>query len=316
MRMYLRVFVADSLRHAIDRKLFWVLVGITLLVAGAMLSIGFDGDRVTLFFGLVDVDAGGYSPVSALGRTQLVTLMVHGVMDVFLGWIGVTLAIIATAGLFPAMMESGLIDVVLSKPISRPLLFVYKYIASMVFVFIQAALFIVLTFLVMGLRWGVWEPGYLLAIPLMVLLFSYVYSVSVLTAVVSRSAVTAILVSLASWVLFSMVSQAPALFELYPSLKKHRTVERVVRVLSWIPPKTADVTLLAAKWARAGTSDDVVPSEVMETMSSEERAQVSRSREWEEAQMASSPVYSVGSSLLFEVAVVLLALWKFSRMDF
>ena len=36
----------------------------------------------------------------------------------------------------------------------------------------------------------------------------------------------------------------------------------------------------------------------------------------EAARMAISPVYTIGSSLLFEAAVLMLAMWKFTRRDF
>ncbi len=314
--MQLWALIVDSFRHALDRKLFWVLVVITLLVTLMMLSIGFEGGRLSLFFGLFQGDASEYAPITMLGRTRLIGLLVHAVMDFFLGWLGVTLMIIATAGLFPAMMESGGVDSILSKPISRPVLFLYKYLASMVFVLLQATLFVVLTFLVMGLRWGVWVPGYLLSIPLMVLLFSYVYCVSVFVAVTTRSTVTAILVSLGAWVAFALITQAPGVFKVYPGLQERRVLNLAVHGVSWIPPKTADVTYLAAKWAQAGTSLGIVPDSMMQTATDEERDQLERGRQWEEEQLEISAVYSIGSSLLFEAVLVLLGLWKFTRMDF
>ena len=314
--MQLWALIADSLRHALDRKLFWVLVVISALVALAMLCVGFEGDRVSLFFGLVEIDTGTYAPWTAVGRMRLMGVMVHGVMDVFLGWIGVTLVIIATAGLFPAMMESGTIDTVLSKPISRPKLFMYKYLASLLFVLLQSILFVGLTFLVMGFRWGLWVPGYLWSIPLMVVLFSYIYCVSVLVAVMTRSVVTSILLSLGAWVVFSVVTQAPELFEQFPSLQEHEAAYRAARVISWIPPKTSGVTFLAAKWARAGTSVDLIPESVMDTATESDRGALEGGRRWEEEQLETNAFYSLGSSLLFEALVLLVAMWKFSRMDF
>ncbi|MCK4660277.1 MAG: ABC transporter permease [Phycisphaerae bacterium] len=308
--------IVDSLRHALDRKLFWILVAITVLVTLMMLSIGFEGGKVSLFFGLVEAEVDSYDPLAASGKARLVGVVIYGLMDFFLGWVGITLVIIATAGLFPAMMESGVIDVVLSKPISRPVLFLYKYLASMVFVLIQAVLFVGFTFLVMGLRWGVWVPGYLLCIPLLVLLFSYVYCVSVLVAVLTRSTLAVILISLGAWVVFSGVRQAPAIFDTFPELQKHHVTHQVVRAVSWIPPKTADVTYLAAKWSNAGTSLDIIPASAMEDVSAAERGQLERSNQWEKEQLEISAFSSIGSSLLFEVFVVLLAMWKFTRMDF
>ena len=314
--MQLWALIVDSLRHALDRKLFWVLLAMTSLVALAMLSVGFDGNRVSLCFGLMEADAGDYAPWTVLGRTHLVGMVIHGVMDLVFGWVGVTLVIIATAGLFPSLMERGAVDTVLSKPISRPVLVLYKYLASMVFVLIQATLFVGLTFLIMGFRWGLWTPGYLLSIPLLVLLFSYVYCVSVFVAVTLRSTVTAILLSLGAWAAFSLITQAPALFETYPELKRHQTLYHAVRVASWIPPKTAGVTYLAAKWARAGTSADLVPESVVRSGTNVNRGQLDRGRRWEEGQLEVSAFRSIGSSLLFEAFVVLLAMWKFTRVDF
>ena len=314
--MQFRALIVDSLRDALDRKIFWVLVVITLIIVAAMVSVGFESDRVSLFFGMWEAKSHHYNPFSGLGRSHIVGLVIYMLLDVFLGTIGVLLMIIATAGMFPRLIESGAIDALLSKPMSRPRLFLYKYLASMVFVLLQASLFVVLTFLVMGLRWGVWVPAYLLSIPLLVLLFSYVYCVSVLVAVKTRSTVAAILLSLGAWVLFASPTGVLQMFETFPSLKEHERVHQAVRVMSWILPKTADVPYLAAQWAQAGTSIDVFPSSLMDTGSSADREQIDRAREVEERELQKSPVYSIGSSLLFEAAVVLWAMGIFARKDY
>jgi len=232
-----------------------------------------------------------------------------------LGWVGIILTIIATAGFFPTMMERGTIDVLLSKPISRPRLFFYKYLSGMLFVLIQATVFVVLTFLVMGFRWGIWVPGYLMCIPLLVLLFSYLYCVSVLVAVRTRSAVAAILVSLAVWFLYACPNTALGVFQAYPDLQKHQRWYQAVRVLAWIPPKTGDIPYLAARWSQAGTSLDVFPEELMEGASMTDREQLDRARDLEEQELKKNPWVSIGSSLLFEVVIVFWGMWVFTRQD-
>ncbi len=308
--------IVDSLRESLDRKIFWLMVVITLIIAGAMCSVGFESDRISFFFGFWDVQSGHFNPLSGLGQSRIAGLVVYLLMDMFLGWGGVILMIIATAGVFPSLMERGAIDVVLSKPMSRSRLFLYKYLASMVFVLLQAMLFVGLTFLVMGLRWGVWIPGYLLSIPLLVLLFSYVYCVSVLVAVRTRSTVAAILVSIGAWVLYVCPAMALVTFEQFPSLKENERLYRMMRVASWIPPKTAEVTYLAAKWAGAGTSVDVFPPSVMYSGRGVGREDIDRARKIEERELNKSPLVSIGSSLAFETVVVLLAMWSFARKDY
>lgn len=309
--------VVDSFRESIDRKIFWVMVVLSLIAAATMACIGMENDRVTFLFGLWDIETNHYSPLSGLGRTHIASLVVYMLTYTLLGWIGVILMIIATAGMFPTMMQRGAIDVVLSKPIGRYRLFIYKYLASMVFVLIQASLFVGLTFLVMGFRWGVWLPGYLLSIPLLVLLFSYVYCVSVLVAVKTRSAVAATLLSIVAWVLYICPVTAVQTFEQFPSLQKHERVYRMLRMVSWIPPKTGEVAYLAAKWAGAGTSLDMFPSGMMQSrMQPHQYDQLDRAREMEKRELMKNPFISIGSSLCFEAVVVLLAMWNFARKDY
>ncbi len=295
--------VVDSFRESLDRKIFWVMVAVTLIIAAAMVCVGFEDDHVSFLFGMWEVQTDHYSRLSGLGRSNIVGLVVYLLMDLFLGWAGVVLMLIATAGVFPALLARGVIDVLLSKPISRQRLFMYKYLASMVFVLVQATLFVGVTFVIMGVRWGVWVPGYLLSIPLLVLLFSYVYCVSVLVAVRTRSTVAAILLSIGAWIVYVLPATALQVFEVVPSLKEQERFYQMVRVVGWIPPKTADIPYLAAKWARAGTSLDLLPTAVIGPPRANEREQFERVREMERREMDKSPLVSIGSSLLFEAAV-------------
>lgn len=307
--------LVDSIRESLNRRIFWVLIIMTFVVALAMASIGFDGDNVTILFGMWETQSEHFNPLSGFGRSRLLGAVIYIVMSMFLGWIGIILIIVATASFFPSLMERGTIDVLLAKPISRSRLFLYKYVASLAFVLIQATVFVGLTFLVMGLRWKLWAPGYLLSIPLIVLLFSYVYCVSVLTAVKTRSATAAILISLMAWVIYVSPTLTLVTFEKFPTLKKHRGWYETVRVLSWILPKTGDIPYIAARWAEAGTSIDIMPLDQMPE-SPQEREEIERARELEQRELNKNPWVSIGSSLLFEAVVVMLAMASFSRKDY
>ncbi len=308
--------IKDSFRESIDRKIFWIMVFITLFVALAMASVGFEDGKVRFFFGLLTSQTERFDPMSELGRSRLVGIVVYLLLSGILGTVGIALMIIATASTFPSLIERGAIDIVLSKPISRARLFLYRYVGGMVFVALQGTLFVVLTFLVMGLRWGVWAPGYLASLPLLILLFSYIYCVSVLVGIKTRSTVAAILISIAAWFAFALIHQAPQLFDTYPSLQENRRLYTMVRIVSWIPPKTGDFDYLAARWAQAGTSSDIIPLEVLAASSEADRMRMGRAREVEERELLKNPLYPIGSSLLFEGVIVLWAMWCFSRRDY
>jgi ABC-type transport system involved in multi-copper enzyme maturation permease subunit len=314
--MQLWALIIDGFRESLDRKIFWVVLLITAVVTAAMACIGFDGDRITVLFGLWETETSHYNPLTTQGRSALLGSVVYVLLMFFLGWVGIILILVATASFFPSMLESGAIDVLVSKPISRPRLYLYKYLSGMVFVFVQATIFILLTFLVMGIRWRVWAPGYLLCIPLMVLLFSYIYCVSTLVAVRTRSAIAAILISLAAWFLYTVPNAALGVFETFPELRDYRVAHKALEVAAWIPPKTSDIPYLAARWSGAGTSLDVFPTEMMGDMNATERGQIARARELEEKELMKNPWLSIGSSLLFEAIIVLWGMWLFSRKDF
>ena len=132
--------IVDSLRESLDRKIFWVLAGISLLVAAAMFCVGFEPTKVDIMFGLWEFETEILDPTAEVGRGNIASIAVT-CMDIVVGWIGVMLAIIATAGFFPAFMQRGAVDVLLSKPMSRAKVFLGKYLGSMVFVLLQATLF-------------------------------------------------------------------------------------------------------------------------------------------------------------------------------
>lgn len=303
--------IVDSFRESVDRKIFWVLVGLTALVSAAMACIGFEPDRVDILFGLWEIDIAVFDPTTSSGRGNIASLAVSS-MDVIVGWFGLVLTIIATASFFPTFMRSGTIDVLLSKPMSRSKIFLGKYLGSMVFVLIQAAFFGVATFLVIGLRWKTWLPGYLLMIPLIVLLFSYVYCISAWVAVSTRSAIAAILLSLGAWMAVTAVQSSDDVFELNPEWKEHHTVFYSVRTLRWVLPKTQDVTYLAERWAGAGSGLDLMPKETAE----QGLPLMDRVQALEQKRRNVNALHTIGSSLAFEAVIVMLAMWSFARKDY
>ncbi|RJP37019.1 MAG: ABC transporter permease [Phycisphaerales bacterium] len=313
--MQLWALIVDGFRQAVDSKIFWVLACGTVVIMLALLSIGFEEGKAVFLFGAFETESGGYNPMFELGRSRLVGVIIYYVMSLFLGWIGVVLMIIATADLIPGMLQSGSVEVLAAKPISRWRLFLYRYLSGLVFVFLQAALFIGLTVLVMGFRWGVWRPGLLASIPLLVLMFSYLYCVSAAVAVKTRSALACVLITIGAWVVFAMVSQAPMLMEAF-RMEKSSRLYRVVYAVSWVPPKTGDLPILAARFAHAGTSSDVLPESVLQSGGPQQREDFELAREIEERQLKQPPVYSIGSSLLFEAVVLGFAMLSFARTDF
>ncbi len=309
--MQIWALIVDSFRESLDRKIFWVMLLISLAVASAMFCITFEPNRINLFFGTWSIESTLFTYGGALATDRIASILVEWIADIVLGSVGIFLALIATAGFMPSMMERGGIEVVLSKPLPRWKLVLGKYVGSLIFMAAHASIFVALTFLVAGLRWKVWLPRYFLVVPLMILMFSYLYCVSTLVAVYTRSTIAVILITIGSWIVFAGVQSTGDYFEMYPKSQDYRTAYNTVRLIRWVIPKTSDLTLLAREWTRSAAPTDFVTPQT-----DKDREMVDRATHAENLRLNVHPAASIGSSLMFEFAVLAIAIWKFSRKDF
>ena len=140
--MQFAALVVDCFREARDRKLFWVMTAISVMIAAGMACISFDEEGISVLFGFWKLKGAALSTANPQFNDLIGGILIYYIGDIYIGWIGIILALIATAGVFPSLLERGTIDVVLAKPMSRPMIFLGKYLGSMVFVAIQATIFV------------------------------------------------------------------------------------------------------------------------------------------------------------------------------
>jgi ABC-type transport system involved in multi-copper enzyme maturation permease subunit len=188
----------DAYRDLNARRMFWIVLILSTLVAASFAAIGLTPTGFEIFKWQFD----SYffnAKVVAPGDFYKSIFLNWGV-ELWLSTIAAALALISTASLFPDFIAAGAIDLYLSKPISRVRLFLTKYFCGLLFVALQIACFCAACFFVMGFRGGAWEPGIFLAVPIVVLFFSYIYCVAVLIGVWTRSTVAAVLLTFLFWV--------------------------------------------------------------------------------------------------------------------
>jgi ABC-type transport system involved in multi-copper enzyme maturation permease subunit len=187
----LALFV-DAYRELNAKKMFWIVLILTALVLAAFATLGVSGDQITLLW---------YTPFGHAPQSLFIykTIFSYVVVGIWFTWIAVLLALISTAGVFPEFISAGAIDLYLAKPISRLRLFFTKFLAALLFVLLQVAFFTIVSFFILGIRAHVWQPGIFWAIPLILLLFSYLFAICVLLGVMTRSTVAALLLTLLAW---------------------------------------------------------------------------------------------------------------------
>ncbi len=204
--MQVLAILGDSWRLLLSRKLFWITLAINLLIVLVYGSIGFTEKGVSLGFGLWTVESDTYRLGAPIARDLYTGILSAVIVSLWLTWIAVALGLVSTSSIFPDFLADGAVDMVLSKPLSRSKVFFVKYLGSLLFAFLQVAVFCVGSFLCIGFRLDRWEWGLFMAVPLVVLVYSYLYSIVALVGVITRSAIAAILLTGVFWLLLFAVS--------------------------------------------------------------------------------------------------------------
>ncbi len=171
----------DAYRDLNSRRMFWIVLILSTLVAGSFAAIGLTSTGFKIFYWEL------HSPIlnskeMAPGDFYKSIFLNYGI-GFWLTWLATVLALISTASLFPDFLAGGAVDLYLSKPISRLRLFLTKYLCGLLFVALQIGCFCAASFAVIGLRGRAWEPGIFLAVPIVLLFFSYLFCFCVLIGV-------------------------------------------------------------------------------------------------------------------------------------
>lgn len=201
--------LVDAYRELNARKLFWVTLALSGVVVMVMAASGINERGITFLWWTMD-----FIPVnsSLLKPSVFYKSMFSNLgISLWLSWVAAILALISTAGVIPDLVSGGAIETVLSKPISRTRLFLTKYFMGLLFVALQVTVFSLGSFLVFGLRAGLWEPGLFLAVPIVVLFFSYLYCVCALVGLLTRSTITALLATLVFWFVLFVLNSGDAI---------------------------------------------------------------------------------------------------------
>ncbi len=150
------------------------------------------------------------------------------VMTWLVGGVGIVASILVTSNIMPQIFDPGSINLLLSKPISRSLLFAAKFLGGCSFILLNVSLLIVGLWMIAGVRFGIWNQGMLWCIPVFLFMFLVYYAVSSLVGLVWKSAIISVVVTVLFWAAcFGIDTAAWILRDFY--LEPHR-ITRLIAV--------------------------------------------------------------------------------------
>ena len=152
-------------------------------------------------------------PFNRTMAEPIINQLLATVMGFLVGIVAVFVAILVTAPIIPYTFEAGAVDLLLSKPVIRWVLFLVKFFGGCAFILLNAGYFIVGLWLILGVRFGLWSHSLLWCIPLFLFLFVIYYSVSALAAVLWKNAIVSIVITILFWGACFTVGAAKGLIE-------------------------------------------------------------------------------------------------------
>ena len=373
--------LVDAYRELNAKKLFWITMILSGFIVAAFGAVGFDEHGFSIFWKSF---RSPFLNTLILPKAQLYkNLFIDLGVSWWLGFFALILALVSTAPMFPDFLSGGAVDLYLARPLGRLRLFLTKYLVGLLFVSVQVAVFCAASVLVIGIRGGVWVPGLFLAVPVVVLMFSYLWGICALVGTLTRSTIAALLLTMLAWfaifgihatestlLTFSIGSQVEAreldrVIASYetelntisaksattqptphdagrlkfinanlPALKTERdkaddsfaTWHSVAYAVKWPLPKTTETTKLLERWLdkqfraprdRGGPPQDEDAEKAPNyNFFRNQQTRIAAATEVDRVTRSRSATWVIGTSLMFETAMVGLAAWIFARRDY
>ncbi|MDG2021803.1 MAG: ABC transporter permease [Phycisphaerales bacterium] len=202
MRQTIAIFI-DAYRELNHRRLFWITLVLSGLVVAAFAAIGNDEEGLTVLHWSIPFPflSTNFIPQADFYKFTFAQLGV----GYWLAWIATIIGLVSTASIFPDFVDRGSIDLMLSKPIGRARLFFTKFLTGLLFAGLQVTVFTVASFLVIGLRGGDWEPWLFIAIPLVLVFYSYLFAVQAAIGLITGSVIASVIGVFLFWFVVSLV---------------------------------------------------------------------------------------------------------------
>ena len=205
-------------------------------------------------------------------------------------------SLISTASFIPSMLEKGTIDLLISKPISRSMILLSKYLGAVLFVFLSMVFLLGSIWLILSLKSGFWDFTFLLSILWLTFAFAVMYSIVVIVGLTTQSTVISILVSFfLIFVLCPILSIREAVVF---SLVTNDTVKFVFDFLYYVLPKPGEIR-------------DITNAMIMN-----EPINVWKSSLNTETQVFTVSWMSAISSFIFCAAMMAYSVYYFSKRDY
>lgn len=224
----------STFREAIAKKIFLGFFAISTLI-------------ILIFLFLINVDSieGMVTMMESSGEEGVKQLVIgFQVAMINISYLLIiTFCFISVSSFIPSMLEKGNIDVLLSKPVSRPKIILAKFLGGVLLIFCSLCYLIGFVWLILSSKSGFWHLPFLYSILWLTLSFAVIYSIIILIGLISQSSILSIIISL-----FLVFIVCPILYfreETIFSLVSNGAAQFIVNFFYYVLPKPTDINQIS-----------------------------------------------------------------------
>ncbi len=218
----------DAYRELNSRKLFWITLILSVIIVAVFGLFGLNEQGVSFGLGKFSwtIDSEWFNSTIIPPKSFYLFAFANFAVPIWLSWVAMILALISTASIIPEFVSGGSIELLLSKPIGRVRLFLTKFSTALLFAGLQVAAFSIACFIIIALRGEAIEWRVFLAIPIVLLVFAYLYSFCALMGLLTRSTIASVLLTAVFWIALFGVNTTENVFQML-RIQREVKIERL-----------------------------------------------------------------------------------------
>jgi ABC-2 type transport system permease protein len=246
--------IVDTWREALAR---YTLLGFAVVSALFLLTLTFALNLDIVDGSLAAGTLFGKAFELHHGARAIDTVVVTGqsVFAAMLYILGVFLAVFATGSQVPNLQRRGTVDLYMTRPITRTHLLLGRYLGAVTLVTVNLLLLCGGVFVIISLKTKVWNPRFIFATGLILVVFLSYLGFMYLVGVLSSSTPLSIMLPYALY----MVSMPLAAHDQIAAAMDSRFWANVVHGLYWVLPKTAEVGRDLTAYVLGRTTPTLLP---------------------------------------------------------
>lgn len=231
--MKLLAIIQLTFRESFAKKTFMAFFGISTLTC-----------LLFLFALNLDIVDGFNASVSIFGQDlpesldlSKIIIGIEGALAVLLFTGGIFMSLFATSSLIPAMLQPGFIDIFISKPLHRITILFGRYLGALAIVAFNIFYLVIFAGLIISLKSGIWNWGFLWAAVIIVITFAALFSLMTFLGVISRSGPFSLMLTYLILFFSPLLLQRNEIYALLSS----RVYGYILDGLYYFLPKTAEL---------------------------------------------------------------------------